>query len=281
MYSTNPDPTQTVVVAGHYNAEPKAMGVSANPCNANLTGTTYGTSGSATFAVFGANFMAENMTFSNNFAEGTTTSGIQAVALETQGDRLIFENVRALGNQDTLYVKTGNVDSVARVYLKSSYVEGDVDFIFGRGTLVLDGCTIQYLSSRRGASNGGTIVSPSTDHRNPFGILIINSQLTAETGTTDHTVPLGRAWDEGSAALPADITQSNPYLVAVAAGGAYTNGQALIRNSTLGAHIQAAPWVAAASSNRPYSSTDVVVTGGTYPANRLFEYANTGAGNGQ
>jgi pectinesterase len=123
------------------------------------------------------------------------------------------------------------------------------------------------------------MISPSTDQRNPYGFLIINSQLTTD-GALAQTVALGRAWDEGFAALPADLTVTNPYLTAVAANGAYTNGQAVIRDSVLGAHIQPAPWKAAASSNRPYSSVDVVVAAGTYPANRLYEYANSGPGNG-
>ena len=82
----------------------------------------------------------------------------------TQGDRLIFENVRVLGNQDTLYFRTPNVTTVERVYMKGCYVEGDTDFIFGRGTAVLDGCTIQSLTSR---TAGGVVIAPSTDSRNP------------------------------------------------------------------------------------------------------------------
>ena len=115
----------------------------------------------------------------------------------TQNDKQIFENVRVLGNQDTLYVKTGNVDTVARAYFKNCYVEGDIDFIFGRATFVLDGCEIKYLSARRGATSGGDVVSPSTDFRNAYGLLIINSMFTADGVPTPGTVYLGRAWDEG------------------------------------------------------------------------------------
>ena len=34
---------------------------------------------------------------------------------------------------------------------RACYVEGDVDFIFGRATFVLDGCEINYVTARRGA----------------------------------------------------------------------------------------------------------------------------------
>ena len=127
------------------------------------------------------------------------TSNIQAVALMTQNDKQIFENVRVLGNQDTLYVKTGNVDTVQRVYFKNCYVEGDTDFIFGRATFVLDKCEIKYLGARRGATSGGYVVSPSTDFRNAYGLLIINSMFTSDGVPNAGTVVLGRAWDEGRA----------------------------------------------------------------------------------
>src|SRR4029077_8118861 len=119
------------------------------------TATTFGTSGSATFAVFSRDVQLKNLTLVNDFDETGMTNNLQAVALETQGDKLVFENVRMLGNQDTLYVKSGNIDTVTRNYFKGCYVEGDVDAIFGRGVLVMDGSEIKYVSNRRGPLNGG------------------------------------------------------------------------------------------------------------------------------
>ena len=176
------------------------------------------------------------------------TSNIQAVALMTQNDKLIFENVRVLGNQDSLYVKTGNVDTVQRAYFKNCYVEGDTDFIFGRATFVLDNCEIKYLGARRGATSGGYVVSPSTDFRNAYGLLIINSMFTSDGVPNAGTVFLGRAWDEGQASGGAT------YPLPGTTGG-YPNGQVVIRNSMLGAHIiAAAPWAAASTTSRAYSS---------------------------
>jgi pectinesterase len=232
------------------------------------TNPTYGTSGSATAAFYAANFQAKNLTFQNDFDETGMTNNLQAVALMTQGDKLIFENVRMLGNQDTLYVKSNSVDNAYRAYFKGCFVEGDVDYIFGRGVMVLDGCTINYTSARRGPTNGGNVISPSTDARNLYGTLIINSTFTADGSTNAGTVALGRAWDEQG-------SSNAPMWPATAGATSYPNGQAVIRNSTLGAHIvSAAPWIAAASTSRPYSS--VATT--NFPANRLFEYMNTGAG---
>ncbi|WP_437810049.1 pectinesterase family protein [Sorangium sp. So ce1078] len=264
LYSKSADASRTVIVYNNHNGKTKAAGEPANPCNPNLSGTTYGTSGSATFAAYADDFRAKNITIANDTDESAVSSGKQAVALMTQADKLIFENVRLLGNQDTLYVKTPNAGTVSRAYFKGCHVEGDVDFIFGRGTFALDGCTIRYLTARQGAK-GGYIVAPSTDARNDHGILIINSDLTAEAGTPDGLVHLGRAWDEGQGDLATYATS--------VASGVYPNGQVIIRNSTLGHHIRAEdPWHAS-TVDRPYSST-----AGMYPANRFYEHANTGPG---
>jgi len=264
LYGSSADAAATVIVFDNYSGKAKPVGQPANPCNPSTSSGTYGTSGSATFAAYANEFQAKNITFSNNTNESAITGSLQAVALMTQADKLVFENVRVLGNQDTLYVKSPSVDMISRAYFKSSYVEGDVDFVFGRGTFVLDGCEIKYLTARQG-TKGGNPLAPSTDARNPYGILVINSTFTAEAGTAAGSIQLGRAWDESQTDL-ATYTRN-------VATGIYPNGQALVRESTLGAHIAAAPWRAAATTNRPFNSQP-----GTVPANRLYEFANTGPG---
>jgi pectinesterase len=186
------------------------------------------------------------------------------VALATQGDKQIYENVRLLGNQDTFFVKSPNAEVIARVYVTKSFIQGDTDFIFGRGTLVIDASEIRFVSGRQGSK--GYAVVPSTDARNPYGILINACQFTADDATLENTIHLGRAWDESGKDLMT-------YAMLVA-GGIYPNGQALVRGSKLGAHIRKqAAWAEAATTKRPYSSVT-----GTYPANRLWELDNTGPG---
>lgn len=263
LYGTSSDATQTLIVYDNYAGKSKASGTPANPCNPNASSTTYGTSGSATFAAFAADFQAKNLTISNDTDESAVSGGAQAVALMVQGDRAVFENVRVLGNQDTLYGKTPNVESVNRAYFKDCYVEGDTDFIFGRATFVLDGCAIQSRSNR---TTSGAVLAPSTDSRNPYGILVANSTLTAEAGLPDGSIQLGRAWDESQ--VDVDTYRSN------VAGGVYPNGQGVFRNCELGAHIDGQEtWRAAATTGRPYSSVETDV-----PANRFYEYENTGPG---
>lgn len=263
LYATNADASQTVIVFDNYSGKGKAVGTSANPCNASLNSATFGTGGSATFAAFAPGFQAKNLSFVNDTDETTAMTGLQAVALLVQGDRQIFENVRVLGNQDSLFVKTPDVTTVQRAYFKGCYVEGDTDFIFGRATFVLDGCTIRSLTSR---TANGVIVAPSTDSRNPFGILITRSRFEADATAAVSSTSLGRAWDESQVDVPTYTTNVQ--------SGVFPNGQAVVRESTLGAHIQAAgPWRAAATTSRAYSSVD-----GAVPANRFYEFQNSGPG---
>jgi pectinesterase len=248
LYGANADATQVTIVFNNYAGKTTDSG--ANPCAA-AGSSTYGTSASATFAVFASGFAAKNVTFSNDYVEASSSN--QAVALETQGDKLVFENVRALGNQDTLYIKSSGTGTVARAYFKNSYVEGDVDFIFGRGTAVFDGCTLNYLTARQG-SKGGNYLAPSTAPNNMYGFLVTKSTFTAQSGTPTNLIALGRAWDES---------------VTCYMGGVSPNGQALVRNSTMGSWIRTAnPWSIAATSGRVYSAT----------GNRLWEYQNSGPG---
>ena len=249
LYGAGADATAVAIVYDNYAGKP--IDTNVNSCSG-PSATSYGTSGSATFAAFAAGFQAKNLTFANDYVE-TSSGSNQAVALMTQGDQLIFENVRVLGNQDTLYVKTGSTLTVARAYFKSSYVEGDVDFIFGRGTAVFDGCTLNYLTARQG-TKGGNYLAPSTAPGNPYGFLVTGSTFTAATGTPADLIALGRAWDES-------VTCYMP--------GTSPNGQALVRDSVLGPQIRTAnPWSPAATTSRPYSAA----------GNRLWELHNSGPG---
>ena len=246
LYGADADANAVTIASDNYNGktvDPAKINACAAPSS---TATTYGTSGSSTFFVSSSDFQAMNLTISNDFAEGDLTSNIQAVALTVQGDKAVFQNVRLIGNQDTLQVKSAQTTSIARSYFKNSRIEGDTDFIFGRGRAVFDGCTITYVSGRK---TNSTHISPSTNSDNPFGFLIINSKMVGDSGMPTGTAYLGRAWDDSS-----DLA---------------ANGQAVIRNTEIGGHINvAAPWTIAATTNRAFSATD----------NRLYEYQNSGPG---
>jgi pectinesterase len=259
LYGTSADPSQTRIVYDHLSGTTVDSVV--NPCSM-PTGATYGTSGSATFAAFGAGFMLKNVTVENDGDEASVESGVQGVALSTKNDQLVFENVHLLGNQDTLLVGTSNVSTIMRVYFKNATIEGDVDFICGRATAVFDGGTIRLATNRR---DDGNLLAPSTDSRNPYGFLIIGATFSAMNGARVGGMTLGRAWDESQVDL---VTYT-----ANVGTGVYPNGQAVIRDSTLAAHVNGtAPWAAAATTARPFSSTGTA----SLPANRFYEFGNQG-----
>ncbi|GIE29160.1 hypothetical protein Ait01nite_022050 [Actinoplanes italicus] len=142
----------------------------------------YGTSGSATLFANGREFNAVNLTISNDYGEGS-----QAVAANLNADRLVFDNVRFLGAQDTLLVNSG------RSYVKGGYVEGTVDFVFGGGTAVFNGTKVYEKRS-----TGGPITAAKTDAANPYGFLFYKCTIT---GATNNTTQLGRPWGPSAQVL--------------------------------------------------------------------------------
>ncbi len=115
---------------------------------------------------------------SNDFNEASSTlSAKQAVAVNTSGDRVQFNGVRILGNQDTLLVNTSG-PAVRRLYVRKSYVEGDVDFIFGGGTMVFQQGEVRSLT-RGSSSNNGYITAAATNIGNPYGFLFWQTHLTS------------------------------------------------------------------------------------------------------
>jgi pectinesterase len=271
LYSTTADASQTVVVFNNYSGNTVTATSPANPCPGPASNGTYGTAGSATFAAFAAGFQAKNITFSNDVTGAMlgTTAGTQAVALMTRTDQVILENVRALGHQDTLYLETPSADTVVRVYIKGSFIAGDTDFIFGGATAVMDTSQIQSVTDRAGSK--GQPLAPDTGSSNPYGFLVLNSAFTADAGATAASMALGRAWDRSCKTV-------DYYAATCVSTPPYPNGQAVVRDSTLGPHIKTAAgtWAAAATTSRGFSTTPwACSTSGNCPANRLCEYNDT------
>jgi len=157
------------------------------------TGQGWGTSNSQTMAIMADDFMAVNITFENTYKNlKTITTSAQAVALKTQGDRQSFYNCRITGYQDTYL---GN--SIGRAYFKDCYIEGNVDFIFGRQTVVFDNCTT-YVNR-----DGSVLTAPSTEKTTKFGFVFLDCELTAPStsyvdfnGTTFKGFHYGRPWQQ-------------------------------------------------------------------------------------
>ncbi|WP_105970344.1 pectinesterase family protein [Streptomyces geranii] len=180
---------------------------------------TYGTTGSATFTNQSNNTRFENLTISNDFDEAAHADLMaaftgQAVALMAQGDRQVYDNVRLLGNQDTLYTKQVNAGSVlSRQYFTDSYIEGDVDFICGHGTTVIDDSTIKVLTSR---TSTPILSAPQTNSAAAYGFLIADSSIVTDGVNNSAKLSLGRPWS--------------------------ASGQQVIRNTSLPAQVLSAPY---------------------------------------
>ena len=176
------DPAKTVIVGNE---------------SAGSTGSTFK---SATVEVTARDFRAENLTIANDFNRNhfQEKQGSQAVALMVSGDRAVFRNMRLLGNQDTLYVGSsdcsppGHEGGVActptRQYFESTFIEGNVDFIFGNGLAVFDKCEIHSTPHVI-----GYLTAQGRQHAREQSLFVFNHcKLTAEPGVSH--VWLGRPW---------------------------------------------------------------------------------------
>ena len=207
VYSTDSDASKTVIVMN------------------NATATVGSMSNSATLTIKAIRgFQMKNVTVSNDYVEGSATGNQSAVAMLLQSDQSQFENVRFLGNIATLYVKSASESVAARSYFRDCYIEGDQDFIMGRGTAVFDHCEIKYLTARQ--ATGGSIGYPSTLVFNRYGFLFDSCKFTADTGATG--IALGRQWVEQG-----DTTATNGWAVGKMVGAQLDAGRAPGRRRAL------------------------------------------------
>jgi pectinesterase len=168
--------------------------------NIKLPGTEkpMGTFRTYTLKIEGSNITLKNITIENNSARLG-----QAVALHTEGDKLLFINCRFLGHQDTIYTGVGGT----RLYFKDCYIEGTTDFIFGPSTAWFENCTIR-------SKINSYVTAASTPADQAYGYVFNHCKLIADEGIDK--VFLGRPW--------------RPY--------AYT----LFMNCELGKHIRPEGW---------------------------------------
>ncbi|WP_166845272.1 pectinesterase family protein [Isoptericola sp. BMS4] len=177
---------------------------------------TFGHTGSPTLSVLADGVTLRDVTVENAYDE-ETNGGSQALALRTVGDRVVLDGVRLLGNQDTYLAGPGD-DKVSRVYATGSYIEGDVDFVYGGGTLVVEDSEIHSLD-RGSDSNNGYVAAPATVPGS-HGFLFTGTRFTAQAA--GGTVSLGRPWH------PSSNPDVDPSIV--------------VRDSWLGAHVATPAW---------------------------------------
>ncbi|MFF4584747.1 pectinesterase family protein [Streptomyces sp. NPDC001388] len=210
-------------------------------------GGTYGTTGSATTTVQADGFTARWITFANDWlrADHPDITGTQAVAIKIQGDRSAFHHCRFLGHQDTLYADSISLAVFARQYYAHCYVEGDVDFVFGRATAVYENCHFRTLNrTDLAAAPYGFVFAPSTAGANPRGYLVTRSRISSEA--PDAFYKLARPW------VPSSDTTARPSLT--------------VRDTRLDAGIDAVAPYTDMSASFPWQDQ------------RFAEYRNTGPG---
>lgn len=154
----------------------------------------------ASIRVYVNDFSAANLTFQNSSPLGSK----QAVALVANGKRQQYANCRFISYQDTLYTKAGSQ------YIRDSYIQGNVDFVFGAATAVLQNCEMRTVSK------GSAIAAPNTDANTPYGLVFLGGRVTASSDIPAKSVALARPWRP--------------------------NGAAAYLNVELGGHISAAGW---------------------------------------
>lgn len=135
-----------------------------------------GTFRTYTMKVEGSGISFRSLTIENNAARLG-----QAVALHTEGDRLLFIGCRFLGNQDTVY--TGAKGT--RLCFLNCYIEGTTDFIFGPSTALFEGCRIHSKAD-------SYITAASTPADVAVGYVFRSCRLTADDRVGK--VYLGRPW---------------------------------------------------------------------------------------
>ncbi|CAM3375428.1 pectinesterase family protein [Marinicrinis lubricantis] len=141
-----------------------------------ITGT--GFNGNTT-TIEADDFTARNLTFANEAGAIGTAS-----AVEVKGDRGIFDGVRIIGYQDTLYLNSRG----GRFYFRNCTIEGAVDFIYGSAAAYFDQC---ILFSKR---SGGYITAASTPQEQDYGLIFSNCTITGYPWV-EH-VYFGRPWRE-------------------------------------------------------------------------------------
>lgn len=88
----------------------------------------------AMFGVDASDFTLASITLHNTTPEG----GSQAEALRGSGQRILLDRVSLKSRQDTLMLQ-------GSAFVTHSYIEGDVDFMWGHGTVFFEACELRAL----------------------------------------------------------------------------------------------------------------------------------------
>lgn len=232
----------------------------------------WGTPGSATVSINTVDVHLADLTIENTFDyltndakqasnDPSAIADSQAVALllDTRSDRISLSHVTLNGYQDTLFVH-GN-----RAYFYQSTISGNVDFIFGQGTVVFDQSTIISRPRNSNFSEGeihSFITAPSTNIGREYGLTFLDCTLTREQGVPDKSITLGRPWHP-TTHFP-DGRYADPDAI----------GKAVFIRTFMESHINAQGWSSMPGTARDGTKSRIF----TPEESRFFEYQSTGPG---
>lgn len=156
-----------------------------------VKGKPMGTFRTYTLKVQGSYITLKDITIENNAAKLG-----QAVALHTEGDHILVQNCRLLGNQDTVYTGVGGT----RVAFYDCYIEGTTDFIFGPSIAWFQNCEIHSKAN-------SYITAASTPAGQKYGYVFYKCRLTADKDVDK--VYLGRPWRPFAATISWIVNWAN------------------------------------------------------------------------
>ena len=139
---------------------------------ANNESMNSGSASRSMFSTVGNDITMKNLKLVNSTPQG----GSQAEALKVTGLRFIFWNGELDSLQDTIMVSNDG----DQAYFLDSLVQGNVDYVWGSGTVYFDNCEIRSIY--RGSQPNGYITQPRNDAAHN-GIAFVDCQLTGAGGS--------------------------------------------------------------------------------------------------
>lgn len=118
------------------------------------------------------------------------TSAGQAIALRQRGKMAAYKNVTLQGIQDTYYINKAD----ATAYFENSTLAGEVDFIYGDGTVWFEQCALHPVSANAviTASNAQPAYKGMV-----FNDCVVEPEPTAKSSAAGYA--LGRPWNDSPA----------------------------------------------------------------------------------
>lgn len=231
----------------------------------------WGTPGSATLTINAEGVSLDRLHIENSFdylandalpkdhPDKRRHSQAVALLLDVNSDRTYIRNSQIDGYQDTVFADGG------RALFENSLISGNVDYIFGDGLAIFERCKI--VTRQRGklfasGSTAGHISAPSTNIKQVYGLVFIDSELTREEQVADHSVSLGRPWHPTTTF--ADGRYADPDAI----------GSAIYINTWMDAHIKPVGWASMGGTAKDGTKSLVF----TPEDSRFFEYQSRGPG---